>query len=343
MSVKTTGDYSVSANTCGTTVLAGKTCTLSIVFKPTAVGVRSGTLTFAEGGTHLQHAIALTGIGAAQATTTSTNSVPPPVTGSTLAGTEGNDRLTLTKNTAVVDGKGGFDIAYLGFVSNDSNPSWYTITKNQDGSYTAFDGHASGYRVTLYGTEELLWPNGQSVMLTTASGTNTSANANPHTADIVGTDQNDSLTAKGNWHVVDGKNGYDTVLFETGNSQLNSSWVAVTKNKDGSYTLQDVHASGFKLTLWNVEAVSFPRGNNIILANVKVSIIDSVLNSFRRTKLGLELAFQSAGYSIRLALTGHPTPYAAVSLSLSPTSLDFGSVPVGSSAVKTITLTGVQR
>ena len=39
-----TGDFAISANTCGATLAAGVGCTVSLVFRPTASGVRSGTL-----------------------------------------------------------------------------------------------------------------------------------------------------------------------------------------------------------------------------------------------------------------------------------------------------------
>jgi hypothetical protein len=40
-----TGDFALSANTCTTALPAGSTCTLSLVFAPTAIGARSGLLT----------------------------------------------------------------------------------------------------------------------------------------------------------------------------------------------------------------------------------------------------------------------------------------------------------
>jgi len=48
-SVAVTGDYS-QTNTCGTSVAASSTCTISVVFKPTAGGSRSGTVTVTTAG-----------------------------------------------------------------------------------------------------------------------------------------------------------------------------------------------------------------------------------------------------------------------------------------------------
>jgi hypothetical protein len=44
-SIGVMGDFTISANTCGTSIAPGTGCTVSIVFAPPASGVRSGTLT----------------------------------------------------------------------------------------------------------------------------------------------------------------------------------------------------------------------------------------------------------------------------------------------------------
>jgi hypothetical protein len=43
-----TGDFAISANTCGATLASGVGCTVSVVFRPTASGSRSGTLTVVD-------------------------------------------------------------------------------------------------------------------------------------------------------------------------------------------------------------------------------------------------------------------------------------------------------
>ncbi len=59
--VTTTGDFAVTAN-C-TTVAIGSTCAANVVFKPTAVGSRSGTVTFATNIPSATFTSTLTGIG----------------------------------------------------------------------------------------------------------------------------------------------------------------------------------------------------------------------------------------------------------------------------------------
>ncbi len=61
-----TGDFHISANTCGSSLAASTGCTLSITFTPTASGVRNGTLTVVDSvGTQTA---SLTGTGSAPAT-----------------------------------------------------------------------------------------------------------------------------------------------------------------------------------------------------------------------------------------------------------------------------------
>lgn len=53
-----------SATTCGTSLAAGATCTVSVEYKPTATGTSSGTLVVASNGTSSPASVALTGTGA---------------------------------------------------------------------------------------------------------------------------------------------------------------------------------------------------------------------------------------------------------------------------------------
>jgi hypothetical protein len=61
-SVAATGDFAVSSNSCGASLAAGGSCALGVVFKPSASGTRTGTLTVSDsaGG----QSASLTGTGA---------------------------------------------------------------------------------------------------------------------------------------------------------------------------------------------------------------------------------------------------------------------------------------
>src|SRR5205807_5695312 len=66
------GDYAPPTNTCGGSVAAGASCTISVTFTPTATGTRNGAIIIADTAPGAPHAIALTGIG------TDFSITPPP-------------------------------------------------------------------------------------------------------------------------------------------------------------------------------------------------------------------------------------------------------------------------
>jgi hypothetical protein len=57
------GDYAISANTCGTTLLSGANCAVSVTFTPTDINTRAGTLTFTDNATVPTQRVSLTGTG----------------------------------------------------------------------------------------------------------------------------------------------------------------------------------------------------------------------------------------------------------------------------------------
>jgi len=61
-------DYAVSANTCGVSIAAGASCTVSVTFKPTVVGAETANLVLTDGDSTSPQTITLTGAG--------TNTVP---------------------------------------------------------------------------------------------------------------------------------------------------------------------------------------------------------------------------------------------------------------------------
>jgi hypothetical protein len=64
INVATTGDYS-QTNTCGSSVASRTTCKISVVFTPTATGVRHGTVAVTDNATTSPQSVTLTGTGIA--------------------------------------------------------------------------------------------------------------------------------------------------------------------------------------------------------------------------------------------------------------------------------------
>ena len=61
--ISITGDFSVSATTCTSSLAAKTNCTISVVFKPKAVGTRTGKLSVADNASNSPQASSLTGTG----------------------------------------------------------------------------------------------------------------------------------------------------------------------------------------------------------------------------------------------------------------------------------------
>lgn len=86
ISVSASGPFAISSNTCGTSVLAGKTCTVGVTFSPTAVGTATGTLAFSDSAVTSPQSVSLSGSGSAPVTfSVSTLSFSATVAGVTSA------------------------------------------------------------------------------------------------------------------------------------------------------------------------------------------------------------------------------------------------------------------
>ena len=70
--IATTGDFA-QTNTCGTSIAAGASCTVSVTFTPTASGTRTGSLTIASNASNSPATVALTGTGAGGSTNLALN------------------------------------------------------------------------------------------------------------------------------------------------------------------------------------------------------------------------------------------------------------------------------
>ncbi|MBZ5667912.1 MAG: choice-of-anchor D domain-containing protein, partial [Acidobacteriia bacterium] len=63
ITVATTGDFAVSAQTCPGSLPPTTSCTISVTFTPTAVGTRTGTLSVSDSASNSPQTSSLTGTG----------------------------------------------------------------------------------------------------------------------------------------------------------------------------------------------------------------------------------------------------------------------------------------
>ena len=122
-----TGDYAVSATTCGATLAAGATCSISVTFTPTAGGTRTGTLTVTGDATNSPQSINLTGTGQSGLKTISQNFTSFTYQTQNVGTTSGQQTVSFTStgNTTV-----NITSATLG----GTNPGDYAISLNTCGA-----------------------------------------------------------------------------------------------------------------------------------------------------------------------------------------------------------------
>jgi len=63
ISYSTTGPFSVSTTTCGTTLKSNASCTISVTFSPTATGPATGTLNVSDSANNSPQTATLSGTG----------------------------------------------------------------------------------------------------------------------------------------------------------------------------------------------------------------------------------------------------------------------------------------
>jgi hypothetical protein len=92
------GDFAES-NTCGTSISASGVCTISVTFKPTAAGARTGTLTITDNASGSPHMVSLSGTGTSVSVSPATLSFSGTIVGATSAAQPVT--LTNTNNVAL--------------------------------------------------------------------------------------------------------------------------------------------------------------------------------------------------------------------------------------------------
>src|ERR1039458_1630941 len=123
--------FAISAKACGTSLAGHASCTISVTFTPAAIGAMTATLSVADSATNSPQTVPLTGTGAAQATT----SVTTLAFGNQgLKSTSAAKTVTLTNNDSTA-------ITLSGETISGTNASAFAISAKTCG--TSLAGHAS--------------------------------------------------------------------------------------------------------------------------------------------------------------------------------------------------------
>ncbi len=96
-SITTTANFT-QTNTCGATLAAGKSCTISVTFTPQQIGSLTGTLYVNDNGTNSPQTVSLSGTGKAQATLTPASATYPKTK---VGATSAAKAFKLTNNQTV--------------------------------------------------------------------------------------------------------------------------------------------------------------------------------------------------------------------------------------------------
>ena len=94
-SITVSGDFS-QTNTCGSSVAVGASCTLSVTFKPTAAGTRTGAVTITDNASPATQTVSLTGTGTGPVVSLSPTSLTFPAQ---RVGTSSSAQSVTLKNT----------------------------------------------------------------------------------------------------------------------------------------------------------------------------------------------------------------------------------------------------
>jgi Abnormal spindle-like microcephaly-assoc'd, ASPM-SPD-2-Hydin/Glycosyl hydrolases family 39 len=143
------GDFLIASKTCGSSLAAGASCTISVTFKPAASGPRAGTLTVSDTSSNSPQTVALSGTGGT--TASGTVSVSPTGIGfpSTAVGsTSGSQTATLSNGT-----KSAITISSVGI--GGANPGDFILSAKTCGSSLAASASCSAtvaFKPTAAGT-----------------------------------------------------------------------------------------------------------------------------------------------------------------------------------------------
>jgi hypothetical protein len=295
------GDFKQS-NNCGSSVAAGGSCTINISFAPTATGTRTATLSVSDSANNSPQVVTLTGTGTAGPTISLS---PTTINFGNLA-----DGTTSAKSPITVTNTGSATVTFSSIAVTRTNSANFAQTNNCGTSLT--QGNACTINVTFS-------PSTAGSYTAAVTLTDNAAN-NPQSVALTGTGVAPvTLSAS--------SIAFGTVLVGTNKV---AAPVTLTNKMNVALTGITVAASGTGFTQVNTCGTSIAAGGTCTItatftptaagaASGAVTITDSANNSPQ---------------SITLTGTG------ALPVALNPTSLNFGTVKVGTtSAAKTVNVT----
>jgi hypothetical protein len=310
------GDFAVQASgtTCGTTLAKSANCVIAVVFTPTATGSRTGTLTLTSNALTTAAVFPLTGTG----TTPTVGLSPATITFGNQA-----ENTTSTAQTVTLTNNGNGALSLTSVLLGGSNPADYAQT-NTCGSTVAASGGVCTVSVTF--TPTGLGLRSASLIFTD------NATGSPQSVAISGT----GIAGSGTMTLTP-----STLAF--GNVALTTTSVAQSVAITNSSTTQTLTVNGvvvtgstdFSVQSTTCSAMPFTLA---IGGSCTVNVIYTPTVTTAETGT-LTVSGSSTNSPQSVTLTGTGIN-ATGALSLSPSSIPFGTVTEGSSATpQAITIT----
>lgn len=310
--------FAVSGGTCaaGGSVAAGSSCTVSLVFRPSAAGTASGTLTFTHNASPTTTAVALGGSGVAL---TPQGAVSPASLGFTqVVGS------TSTAQTVTVTNSGTAALVLSSLSLSGSQASEFAIASGSTcaaGSSVApgascavnlsFTPAASGSRSATLA----IGNNGSATLTVALSGTGTAV-----PVPVIALNQN-ALTF-GSQALGSTSAAQTITVSNTGSAALQLSALSMSGANAGDFGLSGTCAAGASV----VAGAS---------CSVNVAFTPSALGTRSAT---VTIVSNASNGNASVGLNGNGVAAPAPAVSLSPSLIDFGAVTVGSSVTRAVTL-----
>jgi hypothetical protein len=314
-------DFSVSGGSCSatTSLAAGSSCTVGVVFRPTAAGTRSGTLTLAHNGANSSSEVSLSGVAVSQSPAVSLS--PTTLTFSGVLATASSPLRVTVSNT----GTGTLTLSSLTF--SGSQASDYTLANSSTCAANGSVAGGSSCVIDVVFTPAAVGSrNGVLTIAHNASGS-------PSTVTLAGT-----ATAT----------PQPGIALDATEIDLGSQVVAVTST---ARTLTLTNSGGASLTLGSI-ATSGTHSSEFVLggtctagATLAANAACTITVAMRPLTLGNKLATLSIGSNAptgtaTVALRGTSVNTPAPEISLSQVAVGFGPVTFGTTSVaRTVTLT----
>ena len=279
--------FAISAKTCGTSLAAHATCTISVTFTPAATGAMTATLSVADSATNSPQTVPLTGTGVAQATT----SVTTLAFGNQgLKSTSAAKTVTLTNNDSTA-------ITLSGETISGTNASAFAISAKTCG--TSLAGHAS---CTISVT---FTPAAIGAMTATLSVADSATNS-PQTVPLTGTGAAQATTS------------VTTLAF--GNQGLKSTsaakTVTLTNNDSTAITLSGETISGTNASAFAISAKTC--GTSLAghaSCTISVTFTPAAIGAMTAT---LSVADSATNSPQKVSLTGTGVEPVLVSIAVTP-------------------------